>query len=87
MCEIVTKQPLDNIAKLKKTKNAVFNFESLLTQLFFYETNIFPRMTSWESDECSMKLVTECYRARLENVRYNDIDSIMIKFQSETKKR
>lgn len=74
LCEIVKSQLLDNIVKLKKTKNEVFRFESLLTHLFFYETKKFPRMKNSESSEYAMKLVTPCYREKLEKVRGNDID-------------
>lgn len=69
LCEIIKLQLLDNNAKLKKTKNEVFRFESLLTHLFFYATKKFPGMRNWEINKCTMKLVTQCYREKLENVR------------------
>lgn len=38
MCEIIRVKLLESLAKLKKTKNVFFRFESLLTQLSFHAT-------------------------------------------------
>ena len=58
-----------------------------LTLFFFYATKLFPGMKNWDSNECSMKMVTQCYKARLEDVRDKDIDKMMKSFQFEMKKR
>ena len=44
MCEIVEHQLLENIERLKNTKNVVFRFESLLKNLFFQAVRNFPGM-------------------------------------------
>ena len=44
-------------------------------------------MTNWDSNECSMKMVTQCYRAKLETIRDNDIDRMMKGFQSKMNMR
>lgn len=44
-------------------------------------------MTSWDSNECLIKMVTQCYRARLEDARDRDLDRIKKSFQSKMKKR
>ena len=62
LCEIIRLQLLDNIAKVKKMKSAIFRFESLLTHLFFYATRKFPRTKNWDSNACEMKMVTKCYK-------------------------
>ena len=85
-CEIIRAHLLDNIAKLKKTKNVVFRFENLLTHLFFYVAKKFPGVSTWDN-ECVMKVVTQCYQAKLENIKDNDIDWMMKSFQSEMKLR
>lgn len=77
LCEIIILQLLDNIAKLKKTMNVVFIFESLSTHLFFYTSRKFLGMKNWEGNECTMTMVTQCYRKKLGNVRDNDIDRMM----------
>ena len=38
LCDITRLQLLDNIVKIKKSKSALFRFESLLTDLFLYVT-------------------------------------------------
>ena len=58
MCEIFIVRLLDKIAKLKKSKNAIFRFESFLKNLFFYATKKIYGMKNWDSNECSMKMVT-----------------------------
>ena len=58
LCDINRLQLVDNIAKIKRIKSVVFNFESLLTHLFFYVTKKFPKLINWDSRECAMKLVT-----------------------------
>ena len=42
---------------------------------------------NWDSDGCTMKMVTQCYRVRLENVKDSDIDRMMKRFQSKMKLR
>ena len=42
-------------------------------------------MKNYNSNECLMKMVTRCYRARLEDAKNRDIDRMMKKFQSEMK--
>ena len=64
-----------------------FRFESLLTHLFFYSRRKFPRVINWDSNECAMKIVTQCYRCKLEDVRDTNIDRMMKKFLSEMKLR
>ena len=65
---------------IKKTKNAIFRFESLLTHIFFYATRKFPGLISWDGKECAMKMVNQCYKSKLENVRDDDIDRMMKSF-------
>ena len=71
---------MENVAKIKKTKSTVFRFESLLTHLFFYVTKKFPRVINWDNYECAMKIVTQSYISKLENVRDIDIDRMMKNF-------
>lgn len=87
MCEIVRIYLLDNIAKIKKTKNVVFRFESLLTNILFCATNKFPKMKNWDNDDSTMNMLTQYYKVRLENVKDSDIDRVMKKFQSKMKQR
>ena len=42
-------------------------------------------MTNWDYDEFTMKIITKCYRARLENVRDSVIERMIKKFQCEMK--
>lgn len=77
LCDIVKVQLSDNIAKIKKTKSAVFICESLLTHLFFYTTKKFPGVVIWDSNECAMKFVTQSYRSKPKNVRDIDIDRMV----------
>lgn len=68
MCEIVKQQLLDNIEKLKKTKNVVFVFDSLLTHLFFQLIISFLGMPDpeWDSNTCTMSMINQYYRKKLE---------------------
>lgn len=49
----------DNIAKIKKTKSALFRFESLLTHLLFYVTRKFLGVINCDISECAMKMITQ----------------------------
>lgn len=71
---------LDNIEKIKKTKNAVFRFESLLTHMFFYATRKFPGLIIWDNSKCVMKLVIQCYMSKPKNARDDDIDRMIKNF-------
>ena len=44
-------------------------------------------MTSWDSNECTMNMITQCYKAILEDVKDKDIDKMMRNFSigDETK--
>ena len=75
--EIVRTQLLDNIAKMKASRRTIFKFGSLLTQIFFYMARIFPRVSDWDGNECTMQIFTRAYRGKLENVRDHDIDRMM----------
>ena len=86
MCKIFRVQLLDNIAKLKKSKNVVFRFESLLTYLFFQETKKFLKMTSWDSNEYTMKIFTQCYGPDLKMLE-TDTNKMMKNFQMEMRQR
>ena len=77
LCDISRVQLLDNIAKIKKIKSAIFRFESLLTHLFFYFTKKPLGVISWDSSECAMNIVTQSYKSKPKNVRDIDIDIMM----------
>ena len=80
--EIVRLQLIDNIEKIKRSRSIVFRFESLSTHLFFYATTQFLGMTtsSWNSSECMMKVITQCYRSKAEVIRDDEIARMIKKF-------
>ena len=85
LCDIIQTQLFDNIAMLKKSKSTIFRFESLLTHIFFYVARKFPSISSWDGSECTMQIVTQSYRSKLDIVRDNDIDRMMKSFQTKMK--
>ena len=87
MCDIIQTQLLDKISRIKKSRSAVFRFESLLTHIFFYATKKLPGITNWNESECAMQLINHTYRSRPKIVRDNDIDIVMNSFQEEMKQR
>ena len=58
MCDIVRTQLLDNISRIKKSRNVVFRFESLITHIFFYAIKKFPAIIVWNENECTMQQIT-----------------------------
>ena len=58
-----------------------------MNHIFFYAKKKFPDISSWNSGECTMQLITQTYRSKLESVRDSDIDRMMKSFQDELKKR
>ena len=51
MCGIVGTQLLDNLSRIKKSRSAIFRFESLLTNIFFYAMKKFPSITIWNENK------------------------------------
>ena len=74
LCEIVCTQLLDNIRKMKTTRRTIFGFGSLLMHIFFYAARKFLGISHWDTNKCTMQLVTCAYRAKLEIVKDHDID-------------
>ena len=59
---------------MKTTRRMIFRFGFLFMNIFFYATRKFLDISDWDTDECTMQLVTCTYRAKLEMVRDHDID-------------
>ena len=87
LCEIFKLRLLQNIEKINKSKSAIFRFVSLLIYLFYDATMQFLGMTRyiWNRDECIIKLITQCYRAKDEGIKDGDIGRMMKNFQVKMK--
>ena len=62
LSEILRMQLLENIENIKRNKNGVFRFQSLIIHIFFHVLKIFPYLSIIEiirSDRCTMEKITK----------------------------
>ena len=65
LIEILRMQLLENLENIKRTKNGVFRFKSLINHILFHLLKIFPYLLVIEimrSNRCTMEKITEVYR-------------------------
>ena len=68
-------QLLENLEKIKRTKNGVFRFQSLINHIFFDVLKIFPYLSVTKimsSERCTMEKITEVFRR---HTTYKILDS------------
>ena len=62
LSEILRMQLLENLEKIKRTKNGVLRFQSLINHIFFHVLKIFPYLSIIDimsSDRCTMEKITK----------------------------
>ena len=83
-------QLLENLENIKRTKNGVFRFQSLINHIFFHVLKRFPYLSVtyiMSSDKCTMeKIIEVCRRNPIDKVLDNG-NLIMKMFQNEMKQR
>ena len=65
LTEILRMQLLENLEKIKRTKNSVFRFQSLINHIFFHVLKRFPYLlvtNIMSSDICTMEKITKVCR-------------------------
>ena len=65
LSEILRMQLLENLEKIKRTKNGVFRFQSLINHIFFYVLKRFPYLLVtyiMRSDRCTIEKIIEVWR-------------------------
>ena len=72
LSEILRMQLLENLEKIKRTKNGVFRFQSLINHIFFHVLDIFPYLLVTKimsSDMCTMeKIIDVCRRHPIDKI-------------------
>jgi hypothetical protein len=90
LSEILRIQLLENLEKIKKTKNYVFRFQSLINHLFFHVLRRFPFLSVTKimsSDKCTMEKITGIWRSHPEDKILDSGNLIMRTFQNEMRTR
>ena len=83
-------QLLENLEKIKRTKNGVFRFQSLINHIFFHVLNRFPYLSVIDimsSDRCTMEKIIEVCRKKPIDKILDSGNLIMQTFQNEMKQR
>ena len=75
LSEILRVQLLKNLEKIKRTKNGVFIFQSLINHIFFHVLKRFPFLSVIDimsSERCTMdKIIDVCRRHPIEKILDN----------------
>ena len=67
LSEILRVQLIENLEKIKRTKNGAFIFQSLINHIFFHVLKRFPFLSVTEimsSEICTMDKITDVSRSR-----------------------
>lgn len=90
LSEIMRIQLVENLEKIKKTKNSVFRFQSLINHVFFHVLKRFPFLSVakiMSTDKCTMEKVTDVWRRHHEDKILESRNLIMKTFQNEMRTR
>ena len=83
-------QLLENLEKIKRTKNGVFIFQLLINHMFFHVLTIFLYLlvtNIMSSDRCTMENIIEVCRRHLVDNILDSGNLIMKRFQNEMRQR
>ena len=86
LSEIIRMQLLENLEKIKRTKNGVFRFQSLINQIFFHVLKIFPYLSVIDimsSDICTMEKIVQVCRRHIADKILDSGNLVMKTFQNE----
>lgn len=90
LCDILQTQLIENLERLRRTKNNVFIFESLLCHIFFHVLRKFPFLSDYDmmnTDKCTMEKIIDVWKKHFEDIIIDRVNHIMTTFQSEMKAR
>lgn len=90
LSEILRMQLLEKLEKIKRTKNGVFRFQSLINHIFFHVLKIFPYLLVIDimsGDRCTMEKITKVCRRHPTNKILDSGNLIMRTFQNEMRQR
>ena len=88
LSDILRMQLLEKLEKIKRTKNGVFRFQSLINHIFFHVLKRFPYLSIIDimsSNRCTMEKITEVCKRHPADKVLDSGNLIMKTFQNEMK--